>query len=433
MAQGRSWSDGTSFSADDVKFTFDYIIKHAGALGAQAYFLTDYHSSEVVDGDLILTMATGNYTAMKTVCNSIPIIPLHIWQSIREPGREKNLSPVGTGNYFIAEGDYIEGSSITATRRADCPGSEVDSISVILMGSEDVLINALDDGSIDLMLDPVSPAKAHALSSGGYPNVKISSVPGDSVTTLLFNVGPNGRLREYPQEVRRAISLAIDQQALIDQVLHGMGVPVGDGLVQEQFAHAYVDELDNYVHHKTNVDTANALLDAASYPMDEHGSRGISLKIFATPGDEVMVKALAAQLEQIGIAIEYEQASATYSEEIKQQNHADFDMIINRVTFTADKLLMFNARYGVYPGTETVRLFNYSGIIDHTLIAMMDAMERAADTREQYRLCREVQAYLAALTVEIPLYSENTITLYSEMNWTGWADPSIQSLRRVGQ
>ena len=121
MAQGRSWSDGTSFSADDVKFTFDYIIKHAGALGAQAYFLTDYHSSEVVDGDLILTMATGNYTAMKTVCNSIPIIPLHIWQSIREPGREKNLSPVGTGNYFIAEGDYIEGSSITAMATALSP------------------------------------------------------------------------------------------------------------------------------------------------------------------------------------------------------------------------------------------------------------------------------------------------------------------------
>ena len=214
--------------------------------------------------------------------------------------------------------------------------------------------------------------------------------------------------------------MCIDQEALIDEVLHGKGVPVGDGLVQDYFAHAWVGEDGGYVHHRTNVEEANAILDATPFQKDESGSRGLTFSIFATPDNEVAVKAIASQLEQIGIAIEYDQASSAYSEEIKQQNHADFDMIINRVTFNADKLLMFNARYGVYPATGSVRLFNYSGLIDHTLNAMMNEMELTPDTAAQYELCRQVQAYLAGLAIEIPLYSENTITFYSAQKWDGW-------------
>ena len=103
-------------------------------------------------------------------------------------------------------------------------------------------------------------------------------------------------------------------------------------------------------------------------------------------------------------------------------------MIINRVTYTADKLMMFSARYGIYPATGSVRLFNYSGLVDETLIGMMERMELASDTATQYALCREVQAYLVELAVEIPLYSENTITFYSDARWDGWMEAEGQSI-----
>ena len=182
------------------------------------------------------------------------------------------------------------------------------------------------------------------------------------------------------------------------------------------------------MYHKTNVDEANALLDTTSYKKDANGSRGIKLTVFATPDNEVTVKALATQLAQIGITIEYDQATSTYAEDIKQNNHADFDMIINSVTFTADKLLMYSARYSVYPGGESVRLFNYSGIIDQTLIDMITEMETAASTEEQYALCREVQAYIADLAIEIPLFSENTITFYTSQKWDGWVEVEGSSI-----
>ena len=437
VIDGHSWSDGTPFTAEDIKFTFDYITKHSGALGSQAYFLADYHKSEVVDGDFVFVLASNNYTSMKTICNSIVIIPKHIWQAVRSPAKEKNLSPVGTGPYYIAEGDYIEGSSITATLRENYDehllketfaGEPIQNVSVILMSNEDVLINALNEGNVDLMLNTVTPAKTYAVeNNSAYSNVNISSVTSEYVMTLLFNVGPNGAFREgsfdgYSYEIRKAISMCLNQQTLIDDVLHGKGVQVGDGLVQDYFAHAYVDENGEYVYHKTDVDAANALLDTTPFKKDASGSRGITLSIFATVDKEVTVKAIASQLAQIGITIEYEQAASTYSDDIKQQNNADFDMIINRVTYNADKLLMFNARYGVYPSTGSVRLFNYSGLLDETLIQMMNAMELESDTQRQYALCRDVQAYIADLAIEIPLYSENTITFYSTQKWDGWVE-----------
>ena len=57
-----------------------------------------------------------------------------------------------------------------------------------------------------------------------------------------------------------------------------------------------------------------------------------------------------------------------------------------------------------------------------------------------YARCREVQAYIADLAIEIPLYSENTITFYSGQKWDGWIEAeglsiwnsySIRYLHRV--
>ncbi|MBQ8404777.1 MAG: ABC transporter substrate-binding protein [Clostridia bacterium] len=436
VVEGHTWSDGTPFTAEDIKFTFDYIVKHSGSLGSQAYFLTDYHSSEVVDGDFVFVLSSNNYTAMKSICNSIVIIPKHIWQTVRNPSKEKNLSPVGTGAYYIKDGDYIEGSTITVSYREDYDEKlakemfayePIKNISVILMSNEDVLINSLREGSIDLMMDTVTSSKAYAVeNNSAYDNILISSVHNDFVTTLLFNVGEYGAFKEggfngYSKEIRKAISLCINQQTLIDEVLHGMGVQVGDCLVQDYYDHAYLDANGNYVYHKTNVAEANAILDKTSYKMDANGNRGITLTVFASPDNEVTVKALATQLKKIGITLEYDQATSTYSEDIKQYNNADFDMIINTVTFTADKLLMFDARYGVYP-SGSPRVFNYSGIVDQTLIDMMKTMEKTADTEEQYALCRDVQKYVADLAIEIPLFSENTITFYSADRYTGWIE-----------
>ena len=59
---------------------------------------------------------------------------------------------------------------------------------------------------------------------------------------------------------------------------------------------------------------------------------------------------------------------------------------------------------------------------------MMKEMELCSDTNEQYEKCRQVQKYIADLAVEIPLYSESTITFYSNQKWDGWIEAEGQSI-----
>ena len=59
---------------------------------------------------------------------------------------------------------------------------------------------------------------------------------------------------------------------------------------------------------------------------------------------------------------------------------------------------------------------------------MISEMELAADTEEQYALCREVQKYIADLTIELPLFAENTITFYTSQKWNGWVEVEGSSI-----
>lgn len=49
-------------------------------------------------------------------------------------------------------------------------------------------------------------------------------------------------------------------------------------------------------------------------------------------------------------------------------------------------------------------------------------------TEEQYALCRQVQAYVADLAIEIPLFAENTITFYTDKKWKGWIEMEGSSI-----
>ncbi len=431
-----SWNDGVPFTADDIVFTFKYALKNAGSLASIAYFLDSYYDCYSEDGDLVLILASNKLSDIRTICSSILIIPEHIWSDIRRPAQEKNLDPVGTGAYLARSEDYIDDSSITLTLREDLApelldelfaGEPIEKITLLRLQNEDVTLNALEMGDIDVSIDSLTAAKAYAVDGNElYNEVKVSSYNSEFVTTLAFNVGKYGAFSEenMPQSlsVRRAISLAINQQELIDSVLYGKGSLVGDGLVQESYPHALKNSDGSYKTHETNVELANKLLDEAGFEKDANGMRGLSFKILAGTGAETLVNAIGRQLkEKLGVTVIFDQAKSDYSEVIKQSNGAEFDMIINTVTFSPDKLLMFDARFGRYPNGSP-RVWNVTGVNDAELSKLMWEMDTETDIKKQYEKARAVEERLAGLYVEIPLYCSKNYCVYSEKNFTGWVE-----------
>ncbi|MCI8388718.1 MAG: ABC transporter substrate-binding protein [Clostridiales bacterium] len=434
VRDGYTWNDGEPFTADDIVFTFQYALKNAGSLASVAYFLDSYYESYVDNGDLVLILATNKLSDIRTICSSILILPEHIWSEIRRPAQEKNLDPVGTGPYLAPSSDYIDDNSMTLIYRDDYnpafaaemfSGDPIKKITLLRLQNEDVTLNSLLMGDIDTSLDSLTAGKAYTVNGNDrYAGLNVSSYDSEFVATLALNVGKNGAFNPDKMKnsdmVRQAISLAIDQQGLIDSVLYGNGTTVGDGLVQSTLPHALKNADGSYADHVTDIERAKKLLDEAGYPADASGMRDLSFKILASTGSETLVNAIGKQLkEALGITIVFDLAKSDYSEVIKQSNGADFDMIINSVAFSTDKLLMFDARFGRY-ANGSARVWNVTGVNDETLSSLMWDMDTETDIYKQYEKARAVQARVAELYVEIPLYCSKNYCVYTDKNYTGW-------------
>lgn len=467
IVEGRLWNDGTPFSAHDVAFTFNYIMRYQGVFGAQASFLTNYsHTAVLKEGKYLeIYLGTEKASDIKIIANSILILPKHIWENVTAPRSEKNIqSPVGTGAYKLAS--YIEGSSITLTQREDYPfkdelSKDLKNITIKYIGSPDTMLSALQKGDIDLIYDDIASLKAQQVKGNkNYTNVRLSSVENDFIQTLLFNIreDENGYFSDSKfggkgKILRQAISLAINQQNLIDDILFGNGSTAGSGLVDKTQTHALTKD-GVYVEKETDIDKANNLLEQNGFKYSGEFRKSptgedLKFEILASSFNERLVQGLKIQLKQIGIDISFKVSDNQTSDNIKYSKGSKFQMFINTVSFTADKLLMFDARYGVYAENlknepdfkYEPRLFNYSGILDKTFRDIIADMDNESDTINQMEKAKTTQQYLADLYIEIPLYASNKITAYSEKNFKGWVevvgasvynDFSVKYLKKAG-
>ena len=97
IRDGVKWSDGQAFSAQDVKFTFDYIMQHP------AIDVTGLNSSiesvALVSNTQIKVQLKQQNAFSHYEILSTKIIPEHIWSTVESPSQEVVKKPVGTGPF----------------------------------------------------------------------------------------------------------------------------------------------------------------------------------------------------------------------------------------------------------------------------------------------------------------------------------------------
>jgi peptide/nickel transport system substrate-binding protein len=101
IRKGVTWSDGQPFSAQDVAFTFN-LLKKFPALDLNSDW--SVLNSVAVNG---ADQVTFNFKAPAVsyfyyIADETPIVPAHIWSSIKNPTTFLDPQPVGTGPYVLA-------------------------------------------------------------------------------------------------------------------------------------------------------------------------------------------------------------------------------------------------------------------------------------------------------------------------------------------
>lgn len=217
LRQGVKWSDGEDFTAEDVVFTYTATLQEDNAI--------DWRSNLLQNGEPVAFEAVDDYTFKITLNEpngaflsklSIPIVPAHAFTSTSIIDAPYNTNPITTGPFKFVEWNTGENVVLEANpdywRGAPC----LDRIIVSFIQGPQALADALLAGDIDFArIDgaDLSPFDGNA-------DYTISRTARD----LMRYVGFNAKSEVFSDAaVRRALTIGLDRQAVIDVVAAGNG------------------------------------------------------------------------------------------------------------------------------------------------------------------------------------------------------------------
>jgi len=216
---GHTFSDGQPVTAEDVKFSFDYMKEWEALYFAQ--HLERVAAVEVIDERTVRFTLTAPYApfVMNTL-GQMYVLPKHVWgnliadQGIETPQQFANDAPVGSGPFTVRY--RREGSELYLTRRADHFNPPLSDILYILFGSAEIVGQSLKTGAIDVSFQPVVPAGVEEFASD--PNLNLYYAKSNGHMSLRYKTtGPVF----WNRDLRRALHHAIPYEAIIEEVLGG--------------------------------------------------------------------------------------------------------------------------------------------------------------------------------------------------------------------
>jgi peptide/nickel transport system substrate-binding protein len=155
---------------------------------------------------------------------SLGILPKHIWKNLNENQislSDFNIHAIGSGPYAIDSIGSQSGIPITFTLKAHAHYTlgrpYIETITILTYQNEKYLLKAFADHDIT-RIHGISPEKISTLNVA-TSSVKTSLLP--RTFAIFFN--PNKLAPLADKNVRAALQMAIDKQAIVDQVLFQYG------------------------------------------------------------------------------------------------------------------------------------------------------------------------------------------------------------------
>ncbi len=322
-----TWHDGAPFTADDVKFTFEYY--RDGPPNRHSHHVSEAPSIERID---VKNSSTVRFTCdypCPTLGNitlaDLPILPKHIWEKVTEPLKYNQL-PIGTGPYKLV--DYKPGQFFRFESNKDYfKGAPlVNEIIVPIIKEPSTTFIGLMTGEIDIAARSLPPELTQEFERS--PGIGVNTTTPLSLVELRLNY-------EIPplnqSQFRSAISLAIDRQELVDTILLGQGKPGTQG-----YPHPNSPWTNPNLSTPFNRTASQQLLDKLGY-VDNNGDGfrempngdpiQFTLKVTAT--EPTFIRAaemISKQLEEVGIKVSIQTLDSGLISNLFSSR--DFDMYV---------------------------------------------------------------------------------------------------------
>lgn len=331
IRDGIKWHDGEDFTAEDVKFTYEYY--RDGPANRHTHHVSEVPKIDEIsieeDGKTVTFECGYPCPSLQTITFAdLPILPEHIWSNVENPRKYTELA-IGTGPYKLTEYEADQHYTLEANDDYFMGTPTVGKLTLPVIADATAMFNALKSGQIDV-------------SSRTVPAELVSTFKGDgkfklaSATNLsIVQFGLNYEIAPFNnEEFRQAMSLSIDRQAIIDTVLLGQGRAGDKGYPHPDSPWTNPDLSTPYDAAK-----ANASFDQLGYKdADGDGLREtpegepLSIAIKVSAGEPIYVRVaelMAEQYKEVGIAIEVETLDpTTYSAAVSERNYEAYVSLI---------------------------------------------------------------------------------------------------------
>jgi peptide/nickel transport system substrate-binding protein len=404
LREAVRWSDGRPLTADDVKFTYEYVqeFEHPrftpAVKGAVAAVTTEGPRK------VTFRLAEPRAAFLTSPLAEVPILPAHVWSNIREsyPSKkaEKDL-PVGSGPFRVTQ--YKAGKSLQLDVNAGyfMTPSSIQRLNLQVVGDPGAQASAIRAGKVDALAVNLSPDTVRDLRAA--PGVTL--VTGSDYTTTALTMNTT-RPPFDNAEFRRAVRDAIDLGAVVGAAADGLATPASPGFIHPESPFYRKD-----VVHEFDVGRANASLDRLGYSTkDADGvrksreGRRLEFEILVDGADPIDVRAAQAvstQLAAAGVNGRVVQlASATKSQ--RETSGPDFDF---SVTSAGPEVQDDPGKLAGLLGTGGSR--NVGRWSNADFDAGITAQGAAIDRRQRIAILGDLQAILAAESPSVALFHRN--------------------------
>jgi peptide/nickel transport system substrate-binding protein len=321
LRRGVTWQDGEAFTADDVAFTYNYIIENEmGAYSSLTTFIDKVVAVDDATVDIRCSQPKAN--VLRTW---IPILPEHIWSKVRPSAAGSgyvNKPPIiGTGPFQVVEskkGDYVK---LQASPTFWGQKPTVDEILFVTYQNPDTMTQDLLNGSLDAAWGIPSAQFPKLQQEPGMTAIAYNLINWDYLAMNCYVPPAGGKSRGNPAlrdpAFRQALNHALDKQRLVDVAWAGHAT-VGSTLMTPD---TWVDPDYHWqppadVTFAFDPPKAQAMLDAAGYKdADGDGIREgqdgkpIKLRLWArteSPESQKEGNLIAGWLKDLGLDIQYQ-------------------------------------------------------------------------------------------------------------------------------
>lgn len=406
LRRGVKFHDGAELTAHDVAFSLERPLAIKGSPGSYATYVKAIVKREVVDAHTLRLKTATPYGALPEDINSILIVSRKAAATATTEDFDAGRALIGTGPYrFVryARGDRVE----LARNDAYWEGRPVwDKVTLRILPTDPARTAALLAGDIDV-IEHVPTADIARLRKN--PQLRLEQTV--SWRTIFLHLDQHRKLPPtvaskdgkplaanpfIDPRVRRAMSKAINRQALAERVMEGLAIPAGNIVSPGVFGHNAELKPEAY-----DPEGAKKLLAEAGY------ANGFAVTLTGPNNryinDEQVLQACAQMLARVGIRTAVEASPMSVFLARVRAQETSF-ALLGWGSFAADLALRsLIASPNPEKGYGT---WNWGRYANSKLDALVEQALGSVDSKKREALAREAGALAMRDVALIPLHHQ---------------------------